>query len=100
MNEAEVATTSVIQVSSNDSRVSNAFAGLVSNSGSLQAGGLVIPAFTQIPTELTHKHETSREEEVVGAVYLDRGESGQLGQRRTPEGLGFRAVQMTAGRSP
>lgn len=60
MNEAEVATTSGIQVSPDDSRVSNAFTGLVSSSGSLQAGGPVIPVFTQIPTELTHKHETSQ----------------------------------------
>ena len=56
MNEAEVAATSVIQVSSNDSRVGNAFTGLVSSSGSLQAGGPVIPV---LPTELTHKRETS-----------------------------------------
>lgn len=46
MNEAEVATTSGIQVSPNDSRVSNAFMGLVSSSGSSQAGGPVIPEFT------------------------------------------------------
>lgn len=59
MNEAEVAT-SGIQVSPNDSRVSNAFSGLVSSSGSLQAGGPVIPEFPQIPAELTHNCETSQ----------------------------------------
>ena len=55
---------------------------------------------SQIPTELTHERETSQGSTWGGGqgrgrcrscVLRQREESGQLGQGRTPEGLGFRS---------